>query len=150
MESANKLYRSSRERALFGVAGGLAEYFNVDTVVVRLVFVVFTLASSGIGVLIYILLALITPKSPSNMDQPAQALESTPDDEESGRSPPPEPLDLSRRRNSLILILIAGGLLVLGADVFGFWWIGSGGVWPLLPVALAVGFILGVAWKSRL
>lgn len=56
-----KLYRSSNEKMLCGVCGGIAEYFNIDPVIVRLIFVAFTL-SGGAGVLFYILCALIIPK----------------------------------------------------------------------------------------
>lgn len=59
-----KLVRSSEDRMLFGVAGGLAEYLNIDPVLVRLFFVLLTL-STGYAPIIYILLALLMPE-----DQP--------------------------------------------------------------------------------
>lgn len=43
METKNKLYRSRSDKAILGVCGGLARYFNVDSLVVRLLFVLFTL-----------------------------------------------------------------------------------------------------------
>lgn len=61
----NKITRSSSDRMLFGVAGGLAEYLNIDPVLVRLFFVLLTL-STGYGAIIYLLLALLMPE-----DQPA-------------------------------------------------------------------------------
>lgn len=57
-----RLYRSFHERKLFGVCGGLAEYFNVDPTIVRIVFVIAALASGGIVLLAYIILAIILPK----------------------------------------------------------------------------------------
>ena len=53
-----RLVRSQNDRMLFGVAGGLANYLNIDPVLVRLVFVLLTL-SHGSGLLIYLLLALL-------------------------------------------------------------------------------------------
>ena len=60
-----KLYRSKKDRKLVGVCGGLAEYFNIDATVVRLVTVLIALFS--IGVLAYIVAALVIPENP---DQP--------------------------------------------------------------------------------
>ena len=60
MES-RKLYRSRTERMLFGVAGGLAGYFNVDPVLVRVAFVVLAFAATS-GLLAYILLAIFVPE----------------------------------------------------------------------------------------
>ena len=55
-----KLYRSEKTRMIAGVCGGLAEYFDVDPVVVRLLWVVFTFFI-GSGILIYILACIIMP-----------------------------------------------------------------------------------------
>ena len=59
--SDKKLIRSSNEKMLFGVAGGLAEYLSVDPVLVRLFFVLFAL-STGWGLIAYVALALIMPE----------------------------------------------------------------------------------------
>jgi phage shock protein PspC (stress-responsive transcriptional regulator) len=59
--SDKQLIRSSSEKMLFGVAGGLAEYLNVDPVLVRLFFVLFAL-STGWGLIAYVALALIMPE----------------------------------------------------------------------------------------
>jgi phage shock protein C len=56
-----KLVRSSDDRMLFGVAGGLAVYLNIDPVLVRLFFVLLTL-STGYAPIIYLLLALLMPE----------------------------------------------------------------------------------------
>ncbi|MBR3438562.1 MAG: PspC domain-containing protein [Clostridia bacterium] len=55
-----KLCKSSTDRKLFGVCGGIAEYLGVDSTIVRLVLALFTLAG-GSGVLIYIIAALVMP-----------------------------------------------------------------------------------------
>jgi phage shock protein C len=56
-----RLYRARRDRILFGVCAGLGEYFDVDPVLIRLVFVIISLAG-GAGVLAYIILAIILPE----------------------------------------------------------------------------------------
>jgi phage shock protein PspC (stress-responsive transcriptional regulator) len=52
-----RLYKSSSDKVLFGVCGGIAEYFDVDSVVIRLLVVVFAL--TGAGILFYIFAAII-------------------------------------------------------------------------------------------
>jgi phage shock protein PspC (stress-responsive transcriptional regulator) len=59
--SEKRLYRSSENKMLLGVAGGLAEYLNVDPVLVRLFFVLMTLVTNGFGLLIYIIMAVLMP-----------------------------------------------------------------------------------------
>lgn len=55
-----KLYRSSSEQIFGGVAGGIAAYFNIDPVLVRVLFVLFSWVS-GIGLLSYIILWIALP-----------------------------------------------------------------------------------------
>ena len=60
-----RLYRSNRDAMLGGVAGGLAEYFNIDPTVVRLLFVLLGFVSGGFPVLlVYIILWAIVPRNP--------------------------------------------------------------------------------------
>ncbi len=57
-----RLYRSSKERIIGGVCGGIAEYFHVDPIIVRLLWVLFTLLSFGVGLIIYIIAWIVIPK----------------------------------------------------------------------------------------
>ncbi len=63
MANNKKLYRSVTDRQFAGVAGGLAEYFQVDPALIRIAFVLFTLLG-GPGLLIYIILWLVIPEEP--------------------------------------------------------------------------------------
>ena len=56
-----RLYRSKTNRQIAGVCGGLAEYFNIDPTIVRILFVVGTLLG-GPGLILYIILAIIVPE----------------------------------------------------------------------------------------
>ena len=56
-----KLYRSKNNKTLCGVCGGIAEYFQIDPTVVRLIWVFLTLCA-GMNILVYILCALIIPQ----------------------------------------------------------------------------------------
>ncbi len=56
-----RLYRSGREKMVGGVCGGLAEYFEVDLTLVRLIVLV-AMFSGGIGILAYIAALIIIPR----------------------------------------------------------------------------------------
>ncbi len=58
-----KLYRSVSDRKLAGVCAGIAEYFNIDATLVRLGWAFGTLFA-GIGILAYIIAAIIVPNKP--------------------------------------------------------------------------------------
>ena len=57
------LYKSSTDKKLAGVCGGIAEYFNIDSTLVRLGWVLFSLLG-GSGLLAYIIAAIIMPDRP--------------------------------------------------------------------------------------
>ena len=59
----NKKFARSNDRMVLGVAGGIAEYLEIDPVIVRLVFALFTLSSMGYGLAVYFLLALVMPEN---------------------------------------------------------------------------------------
>ena len=58
-----KLYRSQANRMLGGVCGGVAEYFNIDPTVVRLIWITVALFG-GVGILAYIASLIIIPNNP--------------------------------------------------------------------------------------
>ncbi len=55
------LFRSTTNRRVFGVCGGIGEYFNVDPTIVRLIFVALTIFGGGTMILAYLIAALIIP-----------------------------------------------------------------------------------------
>lgn len=58
-----RLYRSRRQRILAGVCGGIAEYFDIDPVIIRLLMILLIFAN-GLGILFYIIAAIIIPENP--------------------------------------------------------------------------------------
>jgi phage shock protein C len=58
-----RLYRSTRDSMICGVCGGIAEYFDVDPTIVRLIAVVL-IFGWGSGLLAYLVGAIIIPKNP--------------------------------------------------------------------------------------
>ncbi len=63
MES-KKLYRSKEQRMICGVCGGIAEYFNIDPTIIRLIWVLFGL-TGGSGLLVYFIAAIVIPDAAS-------------------------------------------------------------------------------------
>ena len=58
-----KLYRSITDKKLAGVCGGLAEYLGMDSTIIRLILVLAVLFA-GVGILAYIIAALVIPNPP--------------------------------------------------------------------------------------
>ncbi|MCB9418818.1 MAG: PspC domain-containing protein [Ardenticatenaceae bacterium] len=58
---SKKLMRKSDDRMVFGVASGIADYLNIDPVIVRLLFVLMAL-TGGHGILVYLILTIIMPE----------------------------------------------------------------------------------------
>jgi phage shock protein C len=60
MEEPRKLYRSRTQRMVAGVCGGLAEYFNLDATLMRVLFLVLAVVG-GSGLVIYLVMWIIVP-----------------------------------------------------------------------------------------
>jgi len=62
---AKRLYRSKTERMLGGVCGGIAEYFDTDPSLVRLIWILLAFVGGG-GLLAYLVAWIIIPPEPNN------------------------------------------------------------------------------------
>ncbi len=71
------LYRSRTNRKIWGVAGGLGEYFGTNPATVRTIFLVFLLMA-GFSVLLYLFLAVMMPLAPEPNTDPPEPEESGP------------------------------------------------------------------------
>lgn len=58
-----RLYRSSDNKIIFGICGGIGEYFNIDPTLIRLVFLMMCFMLGG-GFIVYLIAALIMPLRP--------------------------------------------------------------------------------------
>lgn len=73
-EDVKRLYRSETDRWLLGVCGGIGEYFNIDPLIIRILFIIFALVFGG-GILLYVILWLIIPMRPPDVvhyEEPAE------------------------------------------------------------------------------
>ncbi|HNZ86695.1 MAG TPA: PspC domain-containing protein [bacterium] len=55
-----KLYRSRHDRVILGISGGLGVYFEIDSWIIRILFITFTFFS-GFGLVLYLILAILIP-----------------------------------------------------------------------------------------
>ncbi len=68
MGKSKKLYRSRYNRLIGGVCAGLADYFNIDTTWMRLIFIV-CLLLGGSAILVYVVMWIIVPEEPIKFQQ---------------------------------------------------------------------------------
>lgn len=133
--SRGRLTRSRSDRMIGGVCAGLARYFEVDPVIVRVLFVVMALAQ-GAGILLYLVLLIVIPEEDVNA-QPATAA--------APRAEPPA--ELRRRRGAWGGALLAAlGVYLLVVNLgFMWWWDWKfGGPAVLILAGLAL-----VIWRLR-
>lgn len=129
--SQQQLVRSESDRMIGGVCGGLADYLNIDPVLVRLAFVLLGLAS-GIGLPIYLILWVVMPSAGSDVSASIVLNDEMP--------PDPAVLKAGTRNNTALI----GGLLVLFGLFFllnHLGWLG-GLFWPLVIIGGGLFFIL--------
>lgn len=63
MPARNQLTRSSYDRMIAGVCGGIAQYFDVDSTLIRVAFVLLSLLSAAFpGLIVYLILWLVLPE----------------------------------------------------------------------------------------
>ena len=61
-----KLYRSTTNKTIAGVCGGIAEYLNIDPTVIRVIWAL--LGLTGTGLIAYLVCALIIPEAPARIE----------------------------------------------------------------------------------
>lgn len=64
ISETKRLYRSRKDRMICGVCGGIGDYFNIDSTIIRLLWVAFILLSAGTGIIAYIIAWIIVPEEP--------------------------------------------------------------------------------------
>ena len=74
-----RLYKSSRNKKILGVCAGIAEYLNVDPVLIRLLWIIFAFVV-GSGIIVYIIAAIIMPYDTEINDDDNEAYEDAPRD----------------------------------------------------------------------
>jgi phage shock protein PspC (stress-responsive transcriptional regulator) len=142
-----RLYRSTESRVVAGVAGGMAEYFEIDPVIIRVLFVALALFGGG-GLLIYVVLWIVLPEQ-RMLKSRAGSYRSFDASAESSPEPNPEPSPMNTEhpesghghnptRGSIIagVILITLGSMFLIDNFVPR--INFGDIWPFILVVIGI------------
>ncbi len=142
-----RLNRSVKDKVIGGVAGGIAEYFEIDPVIVRVLFVV-SLFFHGAGFIVYIILWITVPEAPyvfenaSNMNTASSSSTDTTHQTGDAAAAYFKSLDekkAKRNRNIGIVLLVLGCIFL--ADNF-IPKIHFADFWPVVLVALGLSLLL--------
>lgn len=152
-----KLYRSTTDKMIGGVAGGLAEYFDIDATLIRVLFIVVVFLGGG-GIIAYIILWIVVPEKPYEIPKTPSSQSSSEDKSESGFSSDENKTDSFSLSNGsiagpvqrtsskqmwvAIVLIVIGGLLLLD-NMFPRFDFDS--YWPVILIATGIGLLL----KSR-
>lgn len=137
------LYRSRRDRMLFGVAGGLARYLSIDASIVRIVWALLVFAG-GAGILLYLVAAIIIPEEPEHLDaSTAAAGLGTAGTAGAAGAVDRSPNARTDMGNGPIILGVV--LVVVGAWLLAqrFIDIDTRDVWPVVVVVLGLVLVLG-------
>jgi phage shock protein C len=152
---ANRLFRSRHDRMVAGVAGGLAEMWDADPALIRIIWAVLVIFTGGVALLVYIVMALVVPEADDSTPAPAATVASAgaPLPAASGWATPPSSSGETRaarraaraERGGMSGGMILGGFLVLLGLFFlareylpniDFDWF-----WPLVLVGVGVALL---------
>ena len=150
-----RFYRNTFDKKIAGVASGLADYFDIDPLLVRLIFVILAFAGGG-GLLIYIILWIVTPERPFELNQTQN--NSTMENQQPSygdQKPPEQPQQQKpghpeqKNRGNLIggLVLITLGILFLLDEFIPN--INFGDIWPVILIVIGAGLLINSFGRRR-
>ena len=119
-----RLYRSIKDRKIAGIAGGIGEYLNIDSAIVRLIWLL-AILFGGTGLLAYIIAWIFIPEAKDSInenDPTEDKTESTDDFNFVG-----------------ILLIVTGGLLLL-REIVPYGWVGY--FWPIIVIGVGIFLII--------
>ena len=137
------------------MSGGLAEYLDVEPVLVRIIWVVVTIFTGGVAFLVYVALAFVMPTEDAvdgeapdvSEDDGGTEPEEDQPSERSRRRARRDPVSENRRRivGGVLLVIIGGLFLLNNFDLFD--WFDWGRFWPVLLILPGLLLIAG-RWRS--
>lgn len=155
----DRLYRSPDDRMLAGVAGGLAEMFDIDPSVIRIVWAVLIVLTGGLALLVYIVMAIVVPERPPGVEvRRTDGSDAGGESAARGAAVPASASSAGHARSGdrsdatrgglvagLILIVIGAFFLVrelIPSIDLGFWW-------PAVAIGLGVVLVVVALMPSR-
>jgi len=151
-----RLYRSRSDRMIFGVAGGMAKWLDVDPAVVRLVWALLIIAG-GVGLLLYIVAAIVVPEEPLGAMPPGAMPPGAPGmgpGAGGGEGAAPTwtaPTPGARRDSGMAPLIIGVALVLLGAWFLAeryISWLDNALLWPALLIVVGVLLLLSAMRRS--
>ena len=129
-----KLKRSSSNRVIAGVCGGIGEYFNIDPVVIRIIWVLLSFMPGGPGFLAYLVCALIIPEDDGVIYQ----------DEDSSVNTSNTAIFIG------IALIVVGGIMLTKIiwPQFAFKIMDIGKYWPILFIIFGIYIIINQTNKK--
>jgi len=135
-----RLYRSRRNRVIAGVAGGLGEYFDIDPVFVRVIFVVATFAGAS-GLLAYVILWIVVPKERFDF-QPQPQTQAAEGETSMNQGNQDYDHYHHRQHGSMVgglVLIVLGGLFLADNYLPHF---DFSNTWPVILIAIGIGLVL--------
>jgi phage shock protein PspC (stress-responsive transcriptional regulator) len=130
--------RSESDRIISGVCGGIATYLGVDSVFIRLAFVLLAFAS-GLGILIYLILMIIMPKETNYNEISSKVVQDNIEELNSGVK------RMGRHPQGPIIaagLLITIGIYLLFENLGLLTWMGGGVFWSIILIGLGIYLIV--------
>jgi phage shock protein PspC (stress-responsive transcriptional regulator) len=127
---SKRLYRSTTNKMLSGVCGGLADYFDLDPTLIRLIAIVALFASGGLVILAYIVAWIIIPRDDIAVDT-----------SEPVESPSPRKNGSASWHSFLpgIILICLGGIFLVREYCY---WFSFSELWPVLLILVGLGLIM--------
>lgn len=132
-----RFYRSKTDRMIAGVCGGLAKYFEIDPVIVRGVFALLGFMG-GSGVVLYILLAIITPEEGDPDVVESSPVTSAPEDMRQDALVETPPIGPRNKRRLFAIFIMVLGILILLGNILPLAWLTWKIVGPCVIIALGL------------
>lgn len=152
-----KLYRSNTDKMIGGVSGGIAEYFEIDPTIVRILFVLAVFFGGG-GLIAYIILWIIVPEKPyvfpgtqqTQYENQSEFTQSKQESETKGANSEPikDQFDYAtfqqKQKSNTgsvagIVLVVIGALFLLNNFIPRF---NFGDFWPFILIAIGIGLLL--------
>ncbi|MCY4653505.1 MAG: PspC domain-containing protein [Dehalococcoidia bacterium] len=147
MAYTRRLYKSSGDKMISGVSGGMAEYFGIDPVFVRLGWIVSVFLTGGISILIYIAMIFVVPKRAYNSTTTSDAGENG----GQGAIESDETEGHRRERNRYFLgigLILAGvALLIYNMNIYFLSTIDWGILGAVAVIGVGVALLAASIWK---
>jgi phage shock protein PspC (stress-responsive transcriptional regulator) len=154
-----RFYRNPVNKVIAGVCTGLGDYFDLDPILIRLIFIILAFIGGG-GVLLYIILWIVTPEKPKDMNQTQNSStmenqqtnysgsQSSANNPSSGNPGDPARHDRHKRGNLIGgLVLITLGALFLADEFLPN--VNFGDLWPVILIVIGIGLLINVVSGKR-